>query len=269
MTHTRENISRTPAEDVLTAAWFAFKVVTEEYERLKVILADLDTTMSDEVLLELTTVLYNRALEEYETPLQDCCACGVIATKYKLMSDVDREAYEESIMGCVKEKEKKSQAMKKAAGGDVDYEKCFGGSAADAKNEAEAAKILRGDATASSSNEIKDSEFPLLDRSKIIYTHSLQEKSLRSVGRWRRFLGLGATKDKDCWMYINVLTREVVSIRPSEYEEEVKEVAAVEELEAVNSGSSGDSGRWKSWTKWNKRKNVEYVEEVEEAESVQ
>jgi hypothetical protein len=196
---------------------FAYNVVVDEYERLKLIFIEIDSVFPDDVLFNTLLSLYNSALIEYNLPIVECRASGVVASKYLSMTDDERNDYENLVLDAVNSREKKNQALKKAAGAGIDYDKCFGGTAADSKNEAEAAKLLRGDAAGSGAPDVVD---PLLDPRNITYNHVLQEKTLRSVGKWKKFLGLGATKEQDCWMYINVLTKEVVSIRPSEYEDD-------------------------------------------------
>jgi hypothetical protein len=187
---------------------FAYAVVTEEYERIKEIIDRDGIDMEDCDIHNMLTSLYNKALREYETPYKECKSAGVLAAKYKRLSTEEKEALETELMGAMDAKEKKEKiahdAHVKQKG---NYEKSTGGTAEDTKNEAEAAKLLRGD------DGDVDSGDPILKYDPSIYDHPIQEKTLNLVGKWRKFLGLS----KNCYLYVHVISKEVVSIRPTEF----------------------------------------------------
>ena len=101
---------------------------------------------------------------------------------------------------------------------EADYSKSFGGTAEDTRKEKEAAELMRGN----------DGEKEENTQSRLIqpmyYTSHFDERVLRGHGKWMKFDG------GDCIMYINSLTKSIVSVRPSEYEEEDIVVQKVEEV---------------------------------------
>jgi len=189
---------------------FAYAVVKEEYERLKEVLDRDGIEIDDADIHTMLSVLYNKALNEFETPFSQCKTAGVLAAKYIRLTPEEQEAHETELMDAINAKEKKEKiandAHTKQKG---NYDKSTGGTADDTKNEAEAAKLLRGDDGAA------DSVVPILKHDLGIYGHPIQEKTLNLVGKWKKFLGLS----KNCYLYVHVISKEVVSIRPVEYDE--------------------------------------------------
>lgn len=190
---------------------FAFSVVSAEYERLKEVLERDHIELDDSDIHNMLTVLYNKALAQFELPFCECKTAGVLAAKYKLLSVEEQQAYETELMDAINAKEKKEKlandAIAKKKG---NYEKSTSGTAEDTKNEAEAAKLLRGD-----NGDTGDAGPAMLKYDVSIYDHPIQEKTLNLVGKWKKFLGLS----KNCYLYIHVISKEVVSIRPMEYDE--------------------------------------------------
>ena len=112
----------------------------------------------------------------------------------------------------IEESKKKAKAMKAPS----DYSKSFGGTAEDTRKEAEAAALMRGD----ENKEGGEQGVSQLKAPQYCTSH-FDEKVLRTNGKWLRFDG------GECIMYLNCLTKAIVSVRPSEYEEE--EVVEVKE----------------------------------------
>ena len=200
--------------------YFAFKVLQSEYERSK-LLSTGETEDSDMVIpteepyyFQRMVLLYQEALQESKKPLQECRSPSVILYKYDTMSEAERKEYHDAVLDAALTKEKVI-AKKTAANNKVqDYSQSFGGTAADTKNEKEAAAILRGETAADNEEEEQQSLYPYLIPPNI--EHSYDQQQLRRYGKWGRFLG-----GTGCYLYIHYLTKEVVSLRPDEYEEEV------------------------------------------------
>lgn len=206
-----------------------YKIVTYEYEKLKELYEILDISpLSDEIVGKALETLYIDVKSELETPLEECTIGSVIAFKYNQLNIDDKKSYEQLILDTAVEKEKKLKSLNKNNQKNTDYEAGFGGTAADSKNEAEAAKLLRGaDENETNPDLLLDEEFPLLNKNKLRYYHSLNEKTVRLSGKWKKYMGLVS----NCYTYIHVLTREVVSICPPDYEEEEVKVDKMEEVD--------------------------------------
>ncbi len=58
----------------------------------------------------------------------------------------------------------------------------------------------------------EDTNYPALLKPHI--THDYQHNALHTAGKWTKYFGSGG-----CYMYIHILTRDIVSLRPEEYEE--------------------------------------------------
>jgi hypothetical protein len=87
-----------------------------------------------------------------------------------------------------------------------DHSKSFGGTAEDSKVEKEAAKLLRGDNITSDNKNSK-----ILPPMKI---NPFDERLLKNYGKWLKF------DNGTCIMYINSLTKSLVSNKPDNFDEE-------------------------------------------------
>ena len=144
---------------------------------------------------------------------------ALLLKAYKALSEENIKIYHAEIVAVIcdeKAAENKLKAKNKKP--EADYSKSFGGTAEDTRKEKEAAELMRGN----------DGEKEESSQSKLIppvyYTTHFDERVLRTNGKWMKFDG------GDCIMYINALTKSVVSVRPSEYEEEETFVQKVEEV---------------------------------------
>jgi hypothetical protein len=180
----------------------------------------------DMVLNNRLASVYSRSIEFSEAPLSSCTYPPALVYKYLSSSAEDRKAFDTAVLEAIELREKlnrKAKASEKA----VDYSKSFGGTEMDSKNEKEAAALLRG------GKEVAEEQNPLLRQPMIEckYDYWL----LRKSGKWGKFMGLG------CYMYINTLTRDILSIKPDDYvEEEVKTAeAGAEAASATRDPSNG------------------------------
>ena len=130
----------------------------------------------------------------------------------------EQGAYLESFLGAVLAQDKKLRPKAAVA----DYSKSFSGSAADTKAEKDAAALMRNDGggAAHEDDERKDVGDPLLCPPKLgrdardLNGKSLDRILLRRSAPWLRFMSAS-----DCVLYVHVLTKEIVSVRPDEYDE--------------------------------------------------
>ena len=214
------------------ATFFAFQVVRDTYESYKQFLLQAGDDCGDGQTIEdappssssqlmsqsnskiqrLLERAYKNALEEKDVPIEQCKYPAVLIFKYKLLNEEEQKQFQENVIVSALEKEKAISTRKKSNSAE-DYSKSFGGTAADSKNEKEAAAILRGEDgggnNADSSEEVNSFLCPPHIES------SAEQRLLREIGPWKKFLG-----SSGCFLYINTLSREVVSLRPEAYEDE-------------------------------------------------
>ncbi len=193
---------------------FAVAVVKAFYSRYEADSCDPDqqsetsSLPAEGELRDELQAVYNDAIADYETPFEHCRNVAVILYKFSLMSDEEKSEYEHKVLEAIQiteqERLKTKLAQKKP-----DYERSFGGTEADSKNEKDAAALLRGNAGGSVEDDDSNS---ILRKPRT--TRAQHVRWLRSSSRWKKFQGA------DCVMYIHCLSREVVSIKPSEYEDE-------------------------------------------------
>jgi hypothetical protein len=200
--------------------YFAFKVLQAEYERSKEQAAFDEendcfssTIPSDEPFYYQRMVsVYHEALAEFGRPIEQCRCPSVILHVYNTMDSEQKKIFHQSVLDSALAREKvvakKAEANSKVA----DYSQSFGGTAADTKNEKEAAAILRGE-TGGNDDEEQSHLYPFLAPPNI--EHSYDQQQLRRCGKWGRVLG-----GTGCYLYLHYLTKEVVSIRPEDYEED-------------------------------------------------
>ena len=158
-----------------------------------------------------------------DTPLEECRIPAVVIHKYIALDLDERRQFENKVVDAINAKEKERLKLKQATRHETsaDYDKGFGGTEADSKNEKEAAALLRGDTGADGADGDGN---PLL-RPPLI-DGMWQHRWLKQVGKWKKFDGA------DCTMYINVLSRDIGN-RPSDYEDEVEVVLFLESDELM------------------------------------
>lgn len=218
-----EAIPGKPAEQ------FAFKVVAEEYSRIHssdfAIEGEEDTKPypNEEAMYSRLESLYKKALLEKDTGLPECMCPSVIIYKYDKLGEEQKKEYQQGFLDAVEKREKESLKAKKAAAksASADYSQSFGGTAEDTKNEKEAAEILRGD---DQSNAAMD-EDPILRTPDIL--NIFERNELRKTGRWFKYLGA-----EGCYMFQHLLTKDIVSVRPEDFVEDVVVETQVVEEEA-------------------------------------
>lgn len=177
-----------------------------------------------DLLYDRLKTLYDKAVNEEQTPLEDCTLPSVIVYKYESMEAELKAEYKQSILDAVLTVE----AQKSASAPKVeDYSKSFGGTEADSKNEKEAAALLRGE-----TKEEEKTNDPKLAKPTTENNYELH--SLRTTSEcWCKYLGASG-----CFMYFHILTKEVASLKPDDYEDppavEADKAAEVEEKDVAN-----------------------------------
>ena len=191
---------------------FPVSVIIGEYERIKSFnesATDHEEKFctEDSSLFDRLQYVYKSAVEESELSLSDCRFPAVIISKYTGLIDSEKEDFTKLLLSAIEAREEETRKKMKNTKPE-DYSQSFGGTAADSKNEKEAASLLRGGPTAAA-----DDSSPILREPTI--THSFEQFELRRVGRWLKFMGASG-----CYMYMHNLTREMVSIRPEDFVDE-------------------------------------------------
>lgn len=190
------------------AGKFAGVVVMTEHENMKKLVDEGEVDAIDDVLLKTVLVnTYNKAIKEHNTPLLECKCSSVIAVKFGYLAEMEKLEFEELVINAISERSKPKKVTTE------NYEGSFGGTEADSKNEKEAAKLLRGEGA----EEIEEETNVHL--MKPTFESICQEKTLRKLGKWKRYLG-----SANCYLYFNCLTKDIVSSRPNDYIEEMEEV---------------------------------------------
>jgi hypothetical protein len=155
--------------------------------------------------------LFQQAIIEKDLNILECKHPAVISFKYSQLTEDEKKELQQTVLNAAINKDKKLHKgqNKKVA----DYSKSFGGTEADTKNEQEAAAILRGESSASQAAN-NDEAFEVLNPPNM--PHPAQREALRKLGKWMKFLSLSG-----CYLYLHPLTKDMVAIRPEDYEDEV------------------------------------------------
>ena len=219
----------------------AFSIARGEYDRIKArIEKEINTDMEDyERLPYLNDAhlqirlreCFDCAVEEKDLDITETRSPIMISYKMNQLSDTDKKAYMENVVLAAIDNEKANYKPKTAA---QDYSKSFSGSAADTKAEKEAAALMKGESSANDEDEEIEENGPdcnpYLRKPAIKRTGksaSQEEKEMRKlfqahdklilqdVSLSLKFLGASG-----CFVYINSGTKEVVSLRPRDYDEE-------------------------------------------------
>lgn len=213
--------------DKNSAEFFASQVVRDEYEIVQVYLKSEPTVpLTDTQVADILGQSYKNALQEFDLPILDCRSPGVIIFKFLQMSPDEKTQYNATITNAavVKDKDITRNASKKE-----DYSKSFGGTEADSKNEKAAAELMRG----SEPKQLEDDiHYPTLARPVI--SHVYQYNALRIIGLWTKYLSASG-----CYMYVHSLTKDIVSLRPNEYEDIIDPSSLLNENEAPRDPANG------------------------------
>ena len=235
------NAQKEAAEvDKESAEYFEFTVLQAEYERRKMIIASAEeegVTASvipteDQYFFKRMVGICASAVLEKDKQIEECKCPAVIIHKYLTMEANDRKTFSQAILESATARE--LQVAKKAAlaAKVQDYSQSFGGTAADTKNEKEAAAILRGGAGGGANEEEENAAlYPLLIPPTIDHSYDLLQ--LRRFGKWGKVMG-----GKGCYLYLHLLTKEVVSNRRDDFDDtensENAEGGKNEEIEMVD-----------------------------------
>jgi len=205
------------AEKVKGGGEFPVAVTISEYERIKAYNESVTENESkfcidDSSLFDRLQYVYKAAVEEAELSLSDCRFPAVIISKYIGLNDAEKEDFTKLLGSAIEAREEETRKKMKNSKPE-DYSQSFGGTAADSKNEKEAASLLRGGPSSTA-----DDGIPILREPNI--NHSFEQVELRRVGKWLKFLGASG-----CYMYMHNLTREMVSIRPDDFIDESQKIS--------------------------------------------
>lgn len=169
-------------------------------------------------------VMYKRCLEEKEKVLAESVE-GLHpvswVSKYAGLSEAQKEEYCKAVVEAQVQLDKATYKPKAA---EADYSKSFSGSAADTKAEKEAAALMKGEGGEGEDEEEKEEDMnPLLRPPSVTYNKYIGNPDL--IKRYDRLMLLRATpwckwfSQSGCYFYIQIATKEIVSIRPNNYEE--------------------------------------------------
>lgn len=202
---------------------FAFKVVKRYYDKLTSYTtgSGKHEDINDNVITERLQQLFAAAKLESQMPIEHCQIPGVISLKYELMTVQERKEFHKAVVIAAINREKSLKPAVTATA--VDYSKSFSGTAQDTSEEKEAAALFRG-ISGTKLVESSKEDNPFLKEPIFTEHDHIEAIILRETGSWKRFMG------SRCYMFIHVLTKEMVSVRPDDYvEEEIETNADVSE----------------------------------------
>lgn len=201
--------------------YFAFQVIQADWERFKAYRQRCEDEAreafcEDEAkYLASLPDIFAAAVKEFHTEIQNCRSPAVVQHKFLALNEEDRKSYMENFVKAVEEEEKKKKKASVASDKANDYSQSFSGSAADTKAEKEAAALMRGDA-----DDEEEEENPYLRRPTVQVPREDALLKEAFMG-WHKYMGASG-----CFMYIHALSREVLSMRPPDYDEDEDREAA-------------------------------------------
>mmetsp|Transcript_17336 Transcript_17336/g.29311 ORF Transcript_17336/g.29311 Transcript_17336/m.29311 type:complete len:434 (-) Transcript_17336:159-1460(-) len=223
--------------------YLAFQIIRDDYERIQKALKESSEASEDEKVYTIATdsmeyckrveKIYQSVISEKDSPIERCRCPAVILYRYGQMTAEDRKKFNSSVFESAETKERK---LAKALVGKKpeDYSQSFGGTAADTKNEKEAAAILRGEGASGDEGAEEDALlYPLLvkpDFEQLSSTNYDTQQLRHHGGRWGKYLG-----SSGCYLYMHSLTKEVLSLRPEDYNDD-------EDGAGGSGGLEGDEG---------------------------
>lgn len=200
---------------------FAIKAVQLEYEWLS------QSIIEQSELKSYLIDVYLAAMEDFSLSSPFLCHNpATIILKLKETDSIQLDNEIKSFRSTLDEAERKKIVVKV----NTDYSQGFSGTKADTDAEKDFAKMLRPDEERS--NNINSINFPVLNPPAIRYPQ--EEAALRAAGKWIKYLG-----SIGCYMYIHLLTRSVVSIKPDDYVEELDTSALQCGVEEVKDPANG------------------------------
>lgn len=229
---------------------WAQKVTRDEYERYVKQLGDgtdeelgYDLEELDEASLAMRfELMYKACTREKDKVLQESMELHPVswAAKYKGMTAGEQDEYCKAVVEAQVQLDKATFKPKAA---EADYSKSFSGSAADTKAEKEAAALMKGDG-GEGEEEKKEEGSPLLSPPLVNYNKYIGKPDL--IRRYDRLMLLRVApwckwfSQSGCYMYIQVATKEIASIRPNNYEESEDRGGGIlteEELNGIDTGA--------------------------------
>lgn len=205
------------------AAFFAYQVVSHYYNAIKLALSDnvneADLFSDEKVLLEYLNKMFLSCQNCKDLSISDCGVPAVIYFFYSSMTQEDKDIFHQQLMEAASalcaRKSKKS-----------DYSLSFSGTEMDTKAEKDASEIMRG-------GNVNDNEEhnPILRSPN--FENQFDHWCLRKYGKWLKFMGAG------CYMYINSLSREMVSVKPDDFIEEETVVCSSDDVQPERDPANG------------------------------
>lgn len=234
----------------------AFQLVQEEHKRLQdgfyaeSNVIDMDE-VSEQQRAERLFFLYHAIVEELrEGATLSSRVPALMVRQWQQQTPAEVQAYLSAFLEAVIAQD--ARDFKPAAVA-ADYSKSFSGSAADTKNEKDAAALMRNDGggAAGEASTEPDAAEPILVKPRLgqgerdFCGQGLDRHLLRTTAPFLRFMGKG-----QCYLYAHPLTKEVVSLRPQEYDPE-QDLALPAEAGAGGGDSRGETAAaadegWKS-----------------------
>lgn len=195
---------------------FAFKVLSYDISKgalaLKLSPDNSNPLPHAEVMNRINDV-WNAAVKEKDLPFLECQNPAVIMYKISLLANDEINQMNEIIMKELKIKDRADFKTHQSKA-NADYSQSFGGTEQDTKNEKEAAEILRGgDLFEVGAVAVYIS--PYLSPPTIL--HQSERIAMRNHGKWLRFLS-----DNGCYMYFHTVSKELHSLKPDNYVEEIE-----------------------------------------------
>lgn len=207
------SIEPTTPEDI-----FAFKVVKRYYDKISSheSVSGKHVVIKDSEVTDRLQNLYIIAKAEANFSIVDCSVPGVISLKYELMSLDEKKYFHKAVVLAAINREKASKPIS-ATPAATDYSKSFSGTSQDSNEEKDASALFRGVSGIKITDSVKEDN-PYLKVPMFTEHDNIEGIILRETGRWKRFMG------SQCYMYIHVLTKEMVSVRPDDYVEDETDV---------------------------------------------
>ena len=187
---------------------FGSRCVFDEYsfiiQQIKLDYDDVKIFLVDEILQKHCHDAFELSIKEYNIPFYEQRVPIVLSMQFQKLTVDEKDQFNNSVMNSVISKFDNNGRSNKPQ----DYSKSFSGTAMDTKLENEAAKLLRGIQETNI-----DEANPYLSKPLITYPH--QYRLLKSVGTWLKILS------NNCYIYVNVLTKDIVSVQPEGYIEPI------------------------------------------------
>ena len=190
---------------------YAFQVTKGYYDRYYYLKEEegLFEDFNEELLYKQLINVFQEVLKEKESdvPFLSIKSPALLMHKYEkeLNSNEQMEYYNLFTEAVLIEEKKLAKKMQ----GDAkrnDYSSSFGGTAADTKNEAEAAKLMRGD------DDDDDDQHDNIYLRTPKMNNIIDELMIKYVAPWFKYMGASG-----CYVYIHSLSKEVASMRPNMY----------------------------------------------------